>query len=317
MTTSEQDIEPAGSSAAAPPLAEGKALLARSRLLGRVSAFIFFIAMLAVFDALQTLVRHEFNSLDLVAGETVMVSGMMPADAKSVDDLLVEYEGVPGIAFEPLETYKGFWMGGFMWRANLTADPGMQPGKTYITIVDVIKEQAAAGDSKDDKDRSLLYGGQQNPALVYAVSVWPSDAARRAADNSLFRRFTGLPAFGVAIGAVLLAVATGVLNWFAFARAEKALAAHGVFYIYGVKDLAVAVKQALPGQRILATSGYKAIFSRLDQSFTVGDPVLLLDKNWTVRGKGAILEVERFKAHARFAEDSVRPRYGWLVQKES
>lgn len=315
MTTSEQAPEPAGSDAAAPTLAQGKALLARSRLLGRVSAFIFFIAMLAVFDALQTLVRHEFNSIDLVAGETVMVSGMMPADARTVADLLVEYEGDAGVMFEPLETYKGFWMGGFMWRANLTAGANVSPGKTYVTIVDVIKAESSASDSKDDKDRILLYGGQQNPALVYAVSVWPSEEARRAADNSFFRRFTGLPAFGVAVAAVLLALIAGLGNWLAFARAEAALAPHGVFYIYGVKDLAVAVKQALPGQKILATSGHKAIFSRLDQPFAVGDPVLLLNKDWTVQGEGSILEVERFKAHARFAEDSVKPRYGWLIQR--
>lgn len=315
MTAFAQAKEPAGRSAAASDLAQGKTLFARSRLLGRVSAFIFLLAALAVLDALQTLVRHEFNSLDLIAGETLMVSGMMPADARTLDDLTVEYEGAPGLAFEPLETYKGFWMGGFMWRANLTADAHMRPGKNYITIVDVIKEQAAESDSKDDKDRALLYGGRQNPALVYAVSVWPSEEARRAADNSLFRRFTGLPAFGVAAAAVLLAVAAGALNWFAFSRAEKILARHGIFYIYGVKDLAVAVRQALPGQKIPAVDGYKAIFSRLDQSFAVGDPVLLLNKDWDIQARGGILEVERFKAHARFAEGGVRPRYGWFIQR--
>lgn len=315
MTTSAQAKEPAGSTSAVPDLAEGKTLLARSRLLGRVSAFIFLIAALAVFDALQTLVRHEFNSLDLIAGETLLVSGMMPADARTLDDLVVEYEGTPGLAFEPLETYKGFWMGGFMWRANLRADAHTQPGKSYITIVDVIKEQTAESGSMDDRDRSLLYGGRQNPALVYAVSVWPSEEARRAADNSFFRRFTGLPAFGVAVAAVLLAVAAGVINWFLFSRAEKALALHGVFYIYGVKDLAVAVKQALPGQRIPAVSGYKAIFSRLDQPFAVNDSVLLLDKDWNIQARGSILEVERYKAHARFAEGGVKPRYGWLIQR--
>lgn len=296
-------------------LAQGKALLARSRFLGRVSAFIFLLAVLAVFDALQTLVRHEFNSIDLVAGETVMVSGMMPADAKTIEDIVIEVEGDTGLEFEPLETYKGFWMGGFMWRANLAAPAGAVPGKSYITIVDIIKPEAEEGDSKDERDRSLLFGGQQNPALVYAVSVWPSDAERRASDNSLFRRYTGLPAFGVAAVAVFLAVAVGIANWRTFSRAEETLAANGVFYIHGVKDLAVAVKQALPGQKVLATSGYKAIFARAGQSFQVGDPVLLLDRDWKEQARGAILNIERFKAEARFSEDGARPRYGWLVQR--
>lgn len=300
---------------AAPSLAQGKALLARSRILGRVSAFIFLLAVLGVFDALQTLVRHEFNSIDLVAGETVLVSGMMPADAKTVSDMIVEIEGDPELAFEPQETYKGFWMGGFMWRANLTAPAGTSPGKSYITIVDIIKPEADASDSKDDRDRSLLYGGRQNPALVYAVSVWPSEAERRASDNSLFRRYTGLPAFGVAAFSVLLAVLFGLANWLTFSRAESALAANGVFYVHGVKDLAIAAKQALPGQKVLSRSGYKAIFSRAGQPFSVGDPVILLDRDWKEQARGTILDIERFQAHARFSEDSVRPRYGWLVQR--
>lgn len=315
MSTSEQDAEPAGGSAALPSLADGKALLARSRILGRVSAFIFLIAVLAVFDALQTLVRHEFNSIELVPGETVMVSGMMPADARTIADLMIEMEGEPGLVFEPLETYKGFWMGGFMWRANLTVPMGTAPGKTYVTLVDIIKPEPGEGSGKDERDRALLYGGQQNPALVYAVNIWPTEDARRAADNSLFRRYTGFPAFGVAALAVLAAVLIGAANLREFSRAEKALALHGVFFIFGVKDLAVAAKQALPGQQVLATTGYKAIVARAGQSFTVGEPVELLDRDWQIRAGGSILEVDRTKAHARFPVEGVRPRYGWLLRR--
>lgn len=306
--------EPANAPAAPATIDGGRILLARSRLLGRVSAFIFLLAALAVADALQTLVRHEFNSLDIIAGETVLVSGMMPAEATSIEQLRVNYEGGPGLAFEPFETYKGFWMGGFMWRARLTAATDMAPGKSVFTIVDIIKEPSSA-ENRDERDRAILYGGRQNPALVYAVSVWPDDEARRAADNSIFRRFTGLPAFGVAVGAAVLAIIAGIANWFVFSRAEGALARHGVFYIYGVKNLAVAAKQALPGQKILSDSGYRATFSHLGQPLALGDAVLLLDKQWKVRARGKIFDKDGIKADARFAENVEKPRYGWLIQK--
>lgn len=289
-------------------LADSKARLARSRLLGRVSAFIFLLAALAVLDALQTLVRHEFNSLDLVPGETVLLSGMMPEKAKEFSDLEVLIEGAPDILFTPVETYKGFWMGGFMWRAELTVQSGAKPGKAVLTIVDIVKPPSGGG-SKDERDRSILYGGMQNPALVFSISIWPSEAERRAADTSLFRRFTGFPAFGVAAVAVLLAIAFGIANWRVFSKAESGLARHGIFFIHGVKDVQAAREQNGPQ----AAPGYKAAFARAGQPFTRGDLVILYDKDWQEQGRGRIVEVDKIKAHALFPHDGVRPKYGWLA----
>ena len=292
--------------AAGTPLSEARKLLARSRLFGRLSACIFLLAALAVVDALQTLVRHEFNTLDIVAGETMLVSGMLPADAKSHDDLEVSIEGAPGVSFTPVETYKGFWMGGHMWRAELSAEPGTPPGKVVITITDIIPPPKDAPATYDDRDRSILYGGQQNPALVFGLSVWPSEKERRAADSSLFRRYTGFPAFGVAVAAVVLALLCGIANWRIFARAESALAAHDVFFIHGLKDLPAG------GQ---ALSGYKAAFARAGRPLTRGQEVLLLDRDWREHGRGHIVETDAVKGYALFPHGGTRPKYGWLVMR--
>lgn len=309
-------VSPERAAPGAASLDRAKFLLARSRLLGRVSAFIFLLAAFAVLDGLQTLVRHEFNSIDLVPGESVLVSGMMPAGAKSHEDLVVEIDGDPGLTFTPLETYKGFWMGGHMWRAELKAAPDMRPGAATVTVVDVIKPDIAEGQSYDDRDRAILFGGKQNPALVHGITVWASESQRRAADDSLFRRFTGIQPFVLAGLCVFLALVAGLGNWLVFCRAESALAEHGVFVIHGVKDMAVAVKQALPGQRILATSGLRVAFSRLGKTFDIGEDMLLMNREWQAQAEGRILDVERLKAHALFPEDGVRPRYGWLVARK-
>jgi hypothetical protein len=303
-----------------PSLAAARARLDLSRLLGRISACIFLLAAIAVLDALQTLVRHEFNSIDLVPGESVPLSGMLPAGAKNHGELDLRIEGAPGIRLVPRETYKGFWMGGQMWRADLSADSGMAPGEGVVTVVDIIPPATEQGKGEkndfDDRDRSLLFGGRQNPALVFTVTVWPTESARRAADSSLFRRLTGLPAFGVAVVAVLLAIAAGIGNWLAFGKAEAGLAAHGVFFIHGLQDLRPkggtnAGKSGPPG-----LAGYRAAFARAGEKLAPGDPVLLCDRAWNERGRGRIVEVDALKAYALFPRDGVRPRYGWLVTRE-
>lgn len=298
-------------------LALAKSLLARSRFLGRVSAFLFILAAVAVIDGLQTLVRHEFNSIDLLAGESVLVSGMMPAGAKTHDDLVVEMDGPPGLTFKALETYKGFWMGGHMWRAELSAAPDMASGPVILTIVDIVKADVSDSQTKDERDRTLLFGGMQNPALVHTVTVYATEADRQAADNSLLRRLTGIQPFAVAALCVLLALLTGIANWLSFLRAEKGLALHDIYFGHAVKDMRVAVKQALPGQKLPAASGYKVSFSRLGRPMIVGDGARLLDRDWNERERGAIVEVDRLKGHALFPEDGVRPGHGWLVTLET
>ena len=101
--------------ATAPPnasLAAAKAQLDVSRLLGRVSAWIFLLASIAVLDALQSLVRHEFNSIDLVPGETVQLSGMMPSGAASHTDLDVRIEASPASGLSPWKRSRASGWGG-------------------------------------------------------------------------------------------------------------------------------------------------------------------------------------------------------------
>lgn len=318
------DIQPAapdgGSTISAPPpssLEGGRTLLSRSRLLGRVSAVIFLIAAFCVLDGLQTLVRHEFNSIDLIPGETILVSGMMPADARSHEDLVVEIEGDPGLAFTPLEVYKGFWMGGLMWRAELSASPSIRPGTAVVTVVDIVKPEVGKDDSYDDRDRSLLFGGRQNPALVHTVTVYATEAERRQADDSLVRRATGVQPFAVAAACALLGIAFGFANLRVFSRAERELAPHGFFVIHGVKDMSLAEKHALPGEKVLATSGYRASFTRAGQRFAADEPVALFDRAWNRRAQGRILDEDKLKGYALFPANGERPRYGWIVARDA
>lgn len=286
-----------------PSLEEAKTQLARSRLLGRVSTFIFLLAVLAVLDGLQTLMRHEFNNISAIPGDEMLVSGMLPGGTGSHEEIIVRIEGDSGISFVPIETYKGFWMGGHMWRARLAVPENAPEGRTLIIVEDILPEE--------DKDKTS-FAGMQNPALVFTVSVFPSEKARRAADNSLIRRYTGFPAFGVAAAAVFLALLAGLGNWKFFSRAEKGLAAHGIFFIHGVKVLSPDMKEGP-----WPAAGYKAAFAHVGRSFFKDEPVVLMDREWKAQGKGMVKEVTHIKAFALFPESGARPQYGWLVAREA
>ena len=281
-----------------PSLKKARGLLSFSRVFGGISALIFCAAVFAVFDGLQTLMRHEFNSIAVIPGEQTLVSGMLPGDAKSHEELVIHMDGDPGIRFTPLETYKGFWMGGQMWRSRLDVPADVAPGRAVITIEDILPEK--------DKDKTV-FAGQQNPALVFAVNIFVDEDERRAADNSLLRRYTGFPAFGVAGVAVLLALGMGFASWRIFGRAEKALAENGVFFIHGIKQ----VENDGPGP--VSEVGYRAAFAHTGKKFYRNEPVVLYDGKWQERGKGCLVEVTRIKAFALFPLDGVRPEYGWLV----
>ncbi|MDL2267302.1 hypothetical protein LJC46_04860 [Desulfovibrio sp. OttesenSCG-928-G15] len=301
---------PSPAAPAAPGLEESKALLARSRVWGKISAVIFLFAALAVVDALQSLVRHEFNSVDLVPGETILLSGMLPVSAKGIDDIAHSIEGNSGLSFTPVETYKGFWMGGHMWRAELAAAADAAPGKAVLVIEDSIPPKSDNPQNFDARDRAILFGGQQNPALVFNLTVWASEAQRRSGNTSLVRRMTGLPAFGLAAALVFLALLAGFLNWRTYSKAEVALARHGVYCIHGLKE-------QLPEKGgPLVTPGYKAAFALAGTRLDMGDSVVLYDRTWAEQGRGRVVELNKGKAFALFPQSGVRPQYGWLVSRK-
>lgn len=293
-----------------PDLEAGSRNLVRSRVLGKFSACIFLIAALAVIDGLQTLMRQDFNSVSLVPGETVLMSGMMPQNATSHAELLVRVEGLSGLTFKPVTSFKGFWMGGDMWRAELSANATTLPGKGTLTVVDMVPMKKVGQTSVRDEDspRQPVSGNSsnsssapvmgQNPALVYSLSVWGSATEREASEHSFIRRFTGRAPFAAAAAAAGAALLFGIGNFICFSKAEKTLARRKVYVIHGIK------KQA---------DGLDASFAHAGQDdFTPGDAVALYDTNWREQGRGLLVKKDHVKGFARFSPDTP-PHYGWLV----
>ncbi len=273
------------------------ALLARARTIGLLGAVLFGLASVAVIDGLQTLMRHDFNRLDLIPGEVVAVSGNMPRNAQSIGDLQYVFEGETGLRFTPKEAFKGFWFGGQMWRGNLSVPADAKPGRAVLTIVDLVPAKRV-GDANATQSATV-----QNPMLVNQIRIFADAAARRAEDPSYIYRFFRLPPFAVAVFFAVLAFAACLTHWLLFGRAERALTADGTYFIHGVKP---------------DSAGAIVAFAHVGHDgFAPGDPVRLLDAKGRARARGTITEKNRHKGFAQFPPLGMQPRYGDLIAIET
>jgi hypothetical protein len=266
------------------------AALNRAYLIGRVSACLCFCALFSLIDGFQGLVREDFNHIELPVRGRMMLSGAMPADLTDHTRLAAEIDGIEGLRFTPLTSFKGFWMGGAMWRGELEA--GAVPGTAVLTVRDLVPAKKAGSNAT-----SMV----QNPAQIYRITVWASEAELRAAQPSFLRRLTGLPPFPAAGLFLLAGIGFGAWHALRFHRVQCALAAEGFFLVYGV----------LPHEK-----GVQAAFSPAgrEEDLRTGLPVILLGPEGGEAASGILDECGPKKYAALFAEGPTPPRHGDLLR---
>jgi len=276
------------------PLSRAFAALRKAELSGRVSACFFVLAALLVIDGLQALMRVDFSRVDLPLGGQVLLSGAMPLEAKKSADIVAIIEGNDGLSFTPLTDFRGHWFGAHMWRGALDASKATETGRAVLTIVDMVPAKSTTGNA------TIMV---QNPNQIFAVTVWPSAEAMRAAHFSLIHRQTGLSAFILA--ALSLACALGIGAWhYCLSRAaHRALALEGIFPVYGRKK---------------TEEGYLAFFSPGDrQDLQARQPAALLTPQGAEQQKGVLHECSPKKYSALFSlDEAAAPRFGWLIRYE-
>ena len=321
--------------------------LSASRLLGKVSAFLFLLAIFAVGDAVQTMVRTPFNQIELSPGETARLTGPLPLETTVVSDLkpiflagapfsvdgyllssLTKGEnnpsGAAGLAalpraaelvFTPSESFRGFWLGGNMWRAVISATDSAMPGQYTLVIEETIPLR-----EKDFTQQLVELGitERQNPGLIFPAIVYASREERQSASFSLVERMLGWQAYSVAVTAVVLAIVGGLFGFLAYRNGERALIKDHVAVVFGMKkqeDGSLAALFTLPPS-VLATDflppAPKRPGQRVDVPAEYAPVVALLTPDGSFVCTGTITAMEhRGRTEAVFP--SVRPQYGWLV----
>lgn len=183
-----------------------------------VLAMLFFAAtFLSLFDGMRTGFLGP-GDIRLIPGEQYAVSGPMPPRTELLPDFVLSGQPADGsVRLIPEEIFTGYWFGGGMWRGHIVIEAA-QPG-TYTIAV---------------RDR---FGEKQNPALVFAVTVYADSADRQAHSLSMLYRWTGIDAHwfsaGFAVTGLVLAAATYLLGrtW------SAVLARHGCGEVFRLKTI--------------------------------------------------------------------------------
>ena len=266
-----------------------KSTLATSRWLGLLSAVFFFTAAVGVVDALQTIVRQQFNQIDLVAGETITFTGNMPQGVTSVDAITATIEPPTGVTLRFTEAFSGFWLGGNMWRAEISMPANAPQGVVSVIINDIWTETTKLGETVH----------RQNPALIYPLHVWKDARAQDIGSGSYCKLYAGMPPLLVSAVAFAIAAIFGFFQWFIFRKADSKLMQEGYYFIHGIKrtDDKVLALVRLAKQKDIA----------------LDDAVVLYDNKLNKQGRGLIVELDEENAVAKFT-GALNPRYGWFLQ---
>jgi hypothetical protein len=166
----------------------------RMRLCGRASAVFVVAAFFCLADGLYSLVRVGADVLELLPGQTLMVSGPSPLKNPLNSDFIAQITP-PGedVRFVLEGFFASYWFGSAMWRGAVQAGADAEPGRRELLI--------------------RFRGATAKSGQKFLVSIWESEEARRAEEPSAVRRLTGV---SPAVPGLVCGVAGFLLGGFTF-----------------------------------------------------------------------------------------------------
>lgn len=181
----------------------------------RLGGLCMAIIVLCLIDGLTSQLRQEFNTFDLLAGEALTINGPMPPETTQLSELIIE-GATDAVTVRPEEIYKGFWMGGVMWKGEARAAGTAAAGRYTVTV-------RAANEEKP------------NPALTFTFRVFADAPSLRANAAAYAVRYVGFHPYALAAGLLPLAILCGLTVFFLAKKMERDMAARGKAEIYMIK----------------------------------------------------------------------------------
>ncbi|MDR2574331.1 MAG: hypothetical protein LBC94_08355 [Desulfovibrio sp.] len=171
----------------------GSVLRGRLHFCGRISAVFIAAALFCLADGLYAVIRMGSDVLELLPGQTLMVSGPSPLKNPQDGDITAQFSpSDDGLFFATEAYFASYWLGSAMWRGAVRADIAVRPGNRELTI----------------RFRGIPARGAQK----FTVVVWENEEAQRAGDPSIIRRNTGVgpewPGLACGVGGLLLGALT-------------------------------------------------------------------------------------------------------------
>ncbi|NMC49755.1 MAG: hypothetical protein GYA47_10085 [Desulfovibrio sp.] len=183
--------------------------------MGRTGALLMAMAVLCVIDGLTAQMRQEQNMFQMLAGGEMVVNGPMPPDTAELRDLVIE-GATDVIRLAPEEIYKGFWMGGLMWKGEARAASDATPGAYTVSV-------------RGEKEE------KPHPALTFTFRIYPDGPSLRANAAEYVMRYIGFHPYAVAATLFPLAIACGLTVFILAKKMERDMAGQGKAEIYMLK----------------------------------------------------------------------------------
>ncbi len=188
----------------------------QQRSIGWLSAFLLAVALVGLIDGLLAHMRRGADLLELLPGDTLVLSGPLPLKNPVTNDLQARFlpEDAP-LHFRLDEFFAGYWFGNGMWRGTVTAEPLAEQGSYALRV--------------------WFRGTASSSAQTFKVRVWEDASARRAGSTSFIHRLTGWNPFVLAAGCGIIALLCGGCVYLLGRRSARLAAALGCGEVFRLR----------------------------------------------------------------------------------
>lgn len=177
-------------------------------------AILCALFIMTVVDGSAAHLLRPFNGYRLPAGQSVELTGPMPAEATHANDIDFEADSSL-ISFSFAEVISGFWMGSRMWRGKVDLDPNIAPGEYSVSVF-------------GKADRKKI------GANTFRLFVYKDREAYLAASDSVIMRRSGVSPWLAAGFLLLLTVFSCVCLYLISGHKEHLMALRGEAEVFHV-----------------------------------------------------------------------------------
>jgi hypothetical protein len=186
----------------------------RRSLAGWAGALFFLLAFLALLDGLIGQFREPANLIKLLPGQTTEIDGPLQEEVTGVRELTY-FSDSDLLTISFATVHKGYFLGGLLWRGQITASPRLQPGEYHLTV-------------------TPLRSTSPEATLGFRIEIFSDPRSLRRSSKSLIRYYTGISPWGAAAACLPgILLAFGAL-FFLSQKRDQLLALKGRAEIYRV-----------------------------------------------------------------------------------
>lgn len=184
------------------------------RLAGWAGAGMCLLALLSLMDGLIGQFREPASLIKLLPGLTTEIDGPLAEEVGGVQELTY-FSDSDELQLTFATVHKGYFLGGNLWRGQVTASPRIQPGEYHLTVAPRRSTSPEA-------------------TLAFSIVVFPDRLSLQRSSKSLVRRYAGLSPWGAAAACLPgILLAFGAVFYFSL-QTDRLMAQKGRAEIYRV-----------------------------------------------------------------------------------